>query len=540
MTDDLHGENLGRMAAEIAEASERAKRYRRIDYWRAYPKQEEFFAATLNHREVGLFAATQSGKTESAAFLMAYHLTGIYPPQYRGRRFDKPIKAWVVGENLKMVRDVCQKKLCGEPGDMAAWGSGTIPRDSFVGDPVLARGEGLAFDTVQVRRISGGVSTLRFRTYNAGRSALQGETLDWVWLDEEPEDFAVYSECLARISGTGGGLVITFTPLLGMSSVSTRFREEKLPDRTFVQYGIDDIPVDGHISPPGRQRIIEGYPEHEREARSKGIPMLGEGRVYKTPEEQIIEEIDPLTLPSYWRWGAAIDIGLQHPFAYELMCWDVDQDVIHLIAELRMSDTAISGHVAAVRNLEKRVFGRHMNFPTSWPHDGNTRDKGSGEPLKEIYKRYGLRMMAEHASHAGLHGAAAYSLEGGVAEIDARERAGKWKISRGMLAYLEERRLYHRKDGEIVKLRDDTLSAARYGLMMKRYFRCWRSVTPAPMWAILLQQSGGHHRGRPDCSNLRRESTSTCFDREGLGWHRSRCAKRQGGNGKASVQRGVS
>ena len=134
--------------------------------------------------------------------------------------------------------------------------------------------------------------------------------------------------------------------------------------------------------------------------------MLGEGRVYKTPEEQIIEEIDPLTLPSYWRWGAAIDIGLQHPFAYELMCWDVDQDVIHLIAELRMSDTAISGHVAAVRNLEKRVFGRHMNFPTSWPHDGNTRDKGSGEPLKENYKRYGLRMMAEHASHAGLHGAA--------------------------------------------------------------------------------------------------------------------------------------
>ena len=43
-----------------------------------------------------------------------------------------------------------------------------------------------------------------------------------------------------------------------------------------------------------RTRIIEGYPGHEREARSRGIPMLGEGRVYKTPEEQIIEEIDPL------------------------------------------------------------------------------------------------------------------------------------------------------------------------------------------------------------------------------------------------------
>jgi hypothetical protein len=210
--------------------------------------------------------------------------------------------------------------------------------------------------------------------------------------------------------------------------------------------------------------------------------MLGEGRVYKTPEEQIIEEIDPLTLPSYWRWGAAIDIGLQHPFGYTLMVHDVDTDDIHVIAELRMPDTAISGHVAAIRQLEKRIFGRHMNFPTAWPNDGNTRDKGSGEPLKDIYKRYGLRVMPEHASHAGLHGAAAYSLEGGVSEINEKERAGKWKVSRGCLAYLEERRLYHRKDGEIVKLRDDVLSAARYDLMMRRYFRTIEEcdVGPAP------------------------------------------------------------
>lgn len=75
------------------------------------------------------------------------------------------------------------------------------------------------------------------------------------------------------------------------------------------------------------------------------------------------------------------------------------------------------------------------------------------------------------ASHPNVHGQAAYSLEAGVQEIDSRERAGKWKVARGMLCYLEERRLYHRKDGEIVRLRDDTLAAARYGFMMRRYFR---------------------------------------------------------------------
>jgi hypothetical protein len=28
------------------------------------------------------------------------------------------------------------------------------------------------------------------------RAALQGETLDFVWLDEEPDDLEIYSECL--------------------------------------------------------------------------------------------------------------------------------------------------------------------------------------------------------------------------------------------------------------------------------------------------------------------------------------------------------
>jgi hypothetical protein len=35
--------------------------------------------------------------------------------------------------------------------------------------------------------------------------------------------------------------------------------------------------------------------------------------------------------------------------------------------------------------------------------------------------------------------------------------------------WLEERRFYHRKDGQIVKIKDDLLSATRVALMMKRY-----------------------------------------------------------------------
>ena len=74
-------------------------------------------------------------------------------------------EAWAVGDSLKMNRDIMQKKLCGEPGSKEEHGAGFIPKDSFIEEGiVLARGEGNAYDTIQVRHVSSGISTLRFRT----------------------------------------------------------------------------------------------------------------------------------------------------------------------------------------------------------------------------------------------------------------------------------------------------------------------------------------------------------------------------------------
>jgi hypothetical protein len=48
-------------------------------------------------------------------------------------------------------------------------------------------------------------------------------------------------------------------------------------------------------------------------------------------------------------------------------------------------------------------------------------------------------------------------------------QTGRWKVFRTCTSWLEEFRLYHRKDGKVVKERDDTISASRYALMMKRF-----------------------------------------------------------------------
>ena len=49
-----------------------------------------------------------------------------------------------------------------------------------------------------------------------------------------------------------------------------------------------------------------------------------------------------------------------------------------------------------------------------------------------------------------------------------RMKTGRFKVFAHLGEWFEEFRLYHRKDGLIVKERDDLISATRVGLMMLR------------------------------------------------------------------------
>ena len=53
-------------------------------------------------------------------------------------------------------------------------------------------------------------------------------------------------------------------------------------------------------------------------------------------------------------------------------------------------------------------------------------------------------------------------------EMLDRMQTGRFKVFAGLDDWMQEFRLYHRKDGRVVKERDDLLSATRYGIMMRR------------------------------------------------------------------------
>jgi phage terminase large subunit-like protein len=428
------------------------KTYQQFFDFKPYPKQSEFLALGLGKRERLLIAGNQNGKTHTGAYEAACHMTGLYPDDWKGRRWDRPTRGWITGETSLVVRDVQQKKLCGEPGVEESFGTGMIPKELFVDKPSLARGVTDAYDTIQVRHKSGGISVARFKSYEQGRAKFQGESIDWGWADEEPPE-DVYAELLARTIATGGMLYTTFTPLKGRSSVVIRFLDEPSPDRGVVTMTIDDAL---HIPAEERERIIAGFLPHEREARARGVPMLGEGRIFMMPEDGISEP--PIEyIPAHWvkLWG--IDFGIGHPFAAVLMLWDRDNDVIHLHHAIRVADALPIQHAFAMKQIGAAV-------PVAWPRDGTNRETSSGETLAAAYKKHGVLMLPQHATwpDGGL------STEAGILEMDDRMRSGRFKVAAHLSEWFEEYRFYHRKDGQIVKIKDDLMSATRIAVMMKR------------------------------------------------------------------------
>jgi phage terminase large subunit-like protein len=244
----------------------------RLRYYKPYPKQLEFHEAGASHRERLLMAGNQLGKTLAGGFEVAMHATGRYPDWWKGRRFDRPTVGWACGVTGEVVRDTIQKVLVGRTGQE---GTGAIPKDA-VAELVSARGIPDLLDTIRVNHVSGGVSIIGLKTYASGREKFQGETLDYVWLDEEPPA-DIYTEALTRTNVGASPVWLTFTPLQGVSTVVKRFLHEKSDDRYKIVRTIDDVQ---HYSDDEKKKIIASYPAHEAEARVKGVPVLGSGRVF--------------------------------------------------------------------------------------------------------------------------------------------------------------------------------------------------------------------------------------------------------------------
>lgn len=201
-----------------------------------YPKHMEFFAAGKSYRERCFMAANRIGKSLGAGgYETALHLTGEYPHWWAGHRFPHEIDAWAAGKTNETTRDIVQAKLFGRVsfsgGEKCFSGDGLIPKDA-IGKITWKSGVQDLADVVEVRHVSGFWSRLGLKSYQQGRGAFEGTEKHWVWLDEEcPVD--IYGEVLMRTATVDGRVVLTYTPLEGMTELVLSF----LPPEMVRKFG---------------------------------------------------------------------------------------------------------------------------------------------------------------------------------------------------------------------------------------------------------------------------------------------------------------
>lgn len=414
-----------------------------------YVKHMQFFSAGANFIERLMLAANRVGKTEGVGgYEMVCHLTGLYPPWWNGRRFDRPITAWAAGDTSQTVREIIQAKLLGKFHEL---GTGLIPKD-LIDKVTLKRGVAETIDMIYVKHASGGLSTCTLKSYDQKRYSFQGTKIDLIWLDEEPP-LDIYTECLLRTTDTTGGnsdngmMMLTFTPLMGLSETVMAF----LPNGEIKEFNSvggskyvvmatwDDAP---HLSKETKEMLWKSIPPFQRDARSKGIPQLGAGAIYPVPESDFV--VDDFKIPDHWLKVYGMDVGWNRTAA-PWGAWDRENDIVYLFSEYYRGSAEPSIHAEAIK-------ARGSWIPGAIDPAARGRSQKDGEQLLQLYLELGLDITV-----------ADNSVETGIYEVWQRLSTGRLKVFRSMSNWLFEFRLYRRDEkGRIVKVNDHLMDATRY------------------------------------------------------------------------------
>lgn len=435
-------------------------RYRKLDFYfcdsgpfsrEFYPKQLNFMSAGQKYTERALFGANRVGKSTVAAYEVACHATGDYPEWWTGKRFYDACSIWAAADTHSRVAEIAQEILLGPISDL---GSGLIPKNKII-DYKVKPGVPNAIADVWIQHSSGHVSRISFKSYVEGRTGFQGTSRHVIWLDEEcPSD--IYTECLLRIMTTEGILLLTFTPLSGLTSTVLRFLPEgKFPEHNAIEgmsrwiTSIDwDDPLP-HLSEDTKKKFLASLQPHEIEARTKGIPNMGSGKVYTTLEQDFI--VEPFKIPSNWPKAYGMDVGWKRT-ACVWGVYDENNDTIYIYDELYISQSLPVVIAESIKHRGNWLTG-------AIDPAANISSQADGAKLLNEYRDLGLNLIkADNA------------VEAGIARIINYLTSGRLKVFSNCTNFIKEYRQYSRDDnGKIMKRDDHAMDAWRY--LLGSFFR---------------------------------------------------------------------
>lgn len=297
-----------------------------------------------------------------------------------------------------------------------------------------------------------------------------------VWLDEEcPQD--IYNECNIRTATVNGIMLVTFTPLSGLTPMVVNFckkadflvgakpivavdvtdeSEFDNPDYDFavgstspkavIQAGWNDAPW---LTDEIKARLLEDTPPHLRKARSEGIPALGSGNVYSTPVEDFL--VTPFAIPDSWPRMYGLDVGWNRT-ACVWGALDPATDTVYLYDEHYRGKEEPPFHAHAIKSRGDWIPG--VIDPAA-----RGRSQVDGKRLFQDYKDLGLDLRT-----------AKNELESGILAVQQRLTYGKLKVFSTLVNWQKEYQLYSRdKHGRPIQQDDHILDATRYIINNMKY-----------------------------------------------------------------------
>ncbi len=455
----LTSDELAR-AIQLLKQQEEMKLYNKLDSFAPYGWQLDFITASKFNKQLLAMTGNRCGKTYTGAFIMAAHLTGLYPEWWEGFKFEKPIQAWAAGISTVTTRDILQAELLGNPVDPMLLGSGAIPRDCIV-RTVNKVGIPNALETVVVKHISGGSSVLTFKSYEMSQDKFMGTAIHVIWLDEEcPRD--IFTQCITRTATTGGITYMTFTPEHGLTPLVHDFMNDIKPGQFMNTASWDDAP---HLDEATKEQLLAVYSPMEREMRSRGIPSLGSGVIFPIPDDDII--VEPFEIPQHWVKLIGIDLGFDHPNASVMVTKDPGTNTYYIVDEYSERKQTVPMHAIGIRAMGGDTI------PCQFPHDAFKHDSGgTGKLFIKLYEDQGVKCVPTTFSNppASDGKPGGNSVEIGLHWMLTKMQEGKLKVFSTARKWIQEKQTYHRKDGKVIKELDDCQAASRYALLcLDRY-----------------------------------------------------------------------
>lgn len=307
---------------------------------------------------------------------------------------------------------------------------------------------------------------LNFITYDQGSENLQGGNPDWIWLDEEPTNEDVWSELKARTRNPKCEMLISMTPLNGLTKVHSFFFEQT--DSTLTS-ACNIYKVSSLDNPFTDKTWTKGMTDEEYRLRVEGSFESPTGMVYSSfmKSRCVVPHFHPRLLGDwvkYYRW---LDFGTSHPTACVWVAQDAE-DNYYIFDEFEEANMLLS-------NIVDRINEKSLWYSFEY----TVRDSAAKREGIEIQKLW-LKTVAADKHSKGANDMS--NRRAWILMMNDDFHKGKLLISDKCVKLIRELETHYykdwKKDWEVNKENDDLLDALRYIIFMIKKNNGLRKKSP--------------------------------------------------------------